>query len=88
MNKTLKAAVIALALTGATAIGVANAADVIVFDPGTVAYGYNDGYWTRSHEWHAWAKPEDRAAYSKTETKYYHDWKHDRDTDQGWSGPR
>lgn len=87
MNKTLKAAAIALALAGATAIGTANAAEV-VFSPGTVAYGYQDGYWSRTREWHAWAKPEDRDTYRKTEAKYYHDWNHDRDADKGWSGPR
>ncbi|HZK90773.1 MAG TPA: hypothetical protein VFC56_11550 [Stellaceae bacterium] len=89
MNKTLKAMAIALALAGATAIGAANAADVVVFNPGVVAYGYNDGYWTRTHEWHAWDKPEYRESYrSSPEAKYYHDWPHDRDADKGWLGPR
>lgn len=88
MNKTLKAAAIALALGGTTAIGAANAANIAVFDPGTVAYGYHDGYWTRTHEWHRWAKPENREAYRKSEAKYYHEWNHNRDANHGWSGPR
>ena len=62
MNRNLKTTVMALALAGAAAIGTANAASV-VFDPGVVAYGYNDGYWTRKHEWRAWAQPEHRQAY-------------------------
>jgi hypothetical protein len=87
MNKTLKATVMALALAGAAAIGTANAASV-VFDPGVVAYGYNDGYWARSHEWHAWAQPEHRQVYrSSPEAKYY-EYGHDRDANQGWLGPR
>jgi hypothetical protein len=88
MNKTLKAAAVALVLAGATAIGAANAADVVVFDPGTVAYGYQDGYWSRTHEWHAWAKPEYRDTYRTAQAQYFHDWNHDRDADHGWSGPR
>ncbi len=89
MNKTLKAAAIALALAGTTAIGAAKADSVVVFDPGSVAYGYNDGYWSRTHEWHTWAKPEYRETYSHSpEAKYYHNWGHDRDPDQGWLGPR
>jgi hypothetical protein len=89
MNKTLKATAIALAFAGVAAIGSANAANVVVFDPGTVAYGYTDGYWTRTHEWHAWEKPEHRDVYrGSPEAKYYHDWGHDRDADHGWLGPR
>lgn len=89
MKKTLKAAAIALALVGSAAIGAANAAEVVVFNPGTIAYGYNDGYWSRTHEWHVWEKPEHRDAYrASPEAKYYHEWKHDRDPDGGWLGPR
>jgi hypothetical protein len=88
MNKTLKAATIALALAGAATIGAANAASVVVFSPGNVAYGYRDGYWNRAHEWHAWDKAEYRDSFRKSDAKYYHDWKHDRDADKGWLGER
>jgi hypothetical protein len=90
MHKTLKATAIALALAGATAIGAANAnaADVVVFDPGTVAYGYNDGYWSRTHEWHAWDKPEYRESYRTSPEAKYYEWGHDRDPNHGWLGPR
>lgn len=88
MNVTLRAAALGFVLAGATAIGAVNAAEVAVFDPGVVAYGYNDGYWTRTHEWHAWAKPEYRDTYRHSEAKYYHDWPHERDADKGWLGPR
>ena len=72
MNQLLKATAIALALATATAIGAANAARVVVFEPGVVAYGYHDGYWARSHEWHAWARPEHRQIYrGSPEAKYY-----------------
>ena len=58
MKTILKTAAIA-ALLGTTAFGVAQAADIAVtFDPGNVAYGYSDGYWTNKHEWRTWEKPE------------------------------
>jgi hypothetical protein len=87
MNKTLKATAIALALAGATAIGAANAAE-IVFDPGAVAYGYNDGYWNRTHEWKPWGKPEYRTSYRASPGAKYFEWGHDRDANHGWLGDR
>jgi hypothetical protein len=88
MNKTLKATAIAPVLAGATAIGTANAAVGVVFDPGTVAYGYNDGYWSRSHEWRTWEKPDHRASYRATPGAKYFEWGHDRDANHGWLGDR
>ena len=47
MKTIVKAAAIA-ALMATTAFGAAKAADInVTFDPGTVAYGYSDGYWYR-----------------------------------------
>ena len=83
MKKTL----IALALAGATALGAsaAFAADVsVTFDPGIVAYGYTDGYWTRTHEWRTWEKPEYVEVYRKHPGARYHEWVHTRDANQGW----
>jgi hypothetical protein len=88
MNKTLKATAIVLALAGATAIGAANAAEVVTFQPGAVAYGYNDGYWSRTHEWRAWEKPEYRTSYQASPGAKYYEWGHDRDSNHGWLGPR
>ncbi len=88
MTKTLKAAVIALALAGTSVIGVtttAHAVDAVVtFDPGTVQYGYTDGYWTKTHEFRSWEKPEHVDVYRKVPDAQYHDWAHTRDSDQGW----
>jgi len=86
MNRTLKATAIAFALAGAMAIGVgtAGAAEVITFDPGVVAYGYTDGYWTRAHEWHAWQQPEHMQVYRTRPGAEYHEWAHNRDPDMGW----
>ena len=88
MTKTLKAAAIALALAGTSLIGITTAAHavdaVVTFDPGTVQYGYSDGYWTKSKEWHAWEKPEHVEVYRKVPDAKYYEYRHDRDPDQGW----
>ena len=83
MKKTL----IALTLAGVTTFGASAvfAADVAVtFDPGVVAYGYTDGYWTRTHEWHTWEKPEYVQVYRNHPGAVYHEWVHTRDPNQGW----
>ena len=86
MKNILKTAAIA-ALLGTTAFGVAQAADIAVtFDPGTVAYGYNDGYWTTKHEWRTWEKPEYVETYRKLPNAHYYEYKHDRDANMGWRG--
>ena len=89
MNKTFKSAVMAVAIASVSAIGLATAfaADVVVqFDPNVVAYGYNDGYWTRTHEWRSWEKPEHVEVYRKTPNVQYYEYAHTRDADQGWRG--
>lgn len=85
MHRSLKAAMFALAVTGA-AVGVAHA-DSITFNAGDVAIGYSDGYWDRGHVWHNWARDEDRAAYRGAKNAEFHEWKHDRDKDMGWHEP-
>ena len=37
----------------------------MTFDPGVVAYGYSDGYWTTKREWRTWEKPEYVEVYRK-----------------------
>ena len=87
MSKTLKNTVLAIALAGATALGAgtAFAVDAVVtFDPGTVQYGYTDGYWSRDHVWHTWSDPKYVEVYRHHPGAVYHEWKHDRDPDMGW----
>jgi hypothetical protein len=81
----LKAAAIA-ALLGTTAFGAAQAQVSVTFDPGIVAYGYSDGYWTTKHEWRSWEKPEYVEVYRKHPGARYYEYRHDRDPDQGWRG--
>lgn len=87
MTKTLKSAALALALAGVATIGIstAYAADVsVTFDPGVVQYGYTDGYWTRTHEWRTWERPEHVEVYRKAPNAAYYEYRHDRDPDMGW----
>jgi hypothetical protein len=87
VTKILKAAALAVALSGVAMIGVsaAYAADVVVqFDPGVVQYGYTDGYWTRTHEWRSWERPEHVEIYRKHPNAAYYEYRHDRDPDMGW----
>jgi len=85
-----KAAAIALAFAGSTVATLsiatpANAADTVVtFDPGTVRYGYNDGYWDNSHSFHNWAAPEHMTTYRSSKGSQYFDYAHTRDSNQGW----
>jgi hypothetical protein len=86
--KLVKAAALSTSLLAAAAIGTsAFGADVsVTFDPGIVAYGYTDGYWTNKHEWRTWEKPEYVEVYRKHPGARYYEYRHDRDADMGWRG--
>jgi hypothetical protein len=87
MSNYLRVAIVALALAGTTltVASGANAASVrISLNLGDVAYGYNDGYWDKGHQWHPWKQKNDMENYKKSAGNQYHDWKHDRDPDKGW----
>jgi len=89
VRNTIKVALVALTLAGGSlAAGLpAVAAGVSVsVDPGTVAFGYNDGYWDRGHQWHGWANPQAATEYKTQNSSHYYAWNHDRDSDQGWRG--
>jgi hypothetical protein len=91
MKNFVKTTVFVFALSSATAfgIGAASATDVhVTFDPGNVAYGYTDGYWTRDHHWHTWEKPEYVEIYRKHPGAHYYAYRHDRDRDMGWHSLR
>ena len=51
---------------------------------GDVAYGYRDGYWDSGHRWHHWRNNGDYRSYRGRRGNHYHDWNHDRDSDNGW----
>lgn len=85
MKRTLQAVLIATALAAPAFAPLAARADVAVtFDSGTVAYGYNDGYWDRVHAWHPWPSTVTMNDWRSHNTTHYYGWKHDRDKDMGW----
>ena len=86
MNRTLKIIVLAGAFAGAAALSAQAADTVITFDPGVVAYGYSDGYWTTKREWRTWEKPDYVEVYRKHPGARYYEYRHDRDPDMGWRG--
>jgi len=90
MNRTLSAAILAIGLAGATlatAGGAATAAGgaSVTFNLGDIAFGYNDGYWDHGHKWHQWQNKDDMQSYRTAQNNQYHDWKHTRDSNQGWT---
>jgi len=88
MNRNLIAAIVAAGLVGAmfSTAGVASAAGAAVtFSLGDIAFGYNDGYWDHGHQWHAWQNHNDMQSYKSAQNSRYHDWKHTRDPNQGWT---
>ena len=86
MKKILTATALALTVAGATIVSAQAADTVVTFDPGVVAYGYSDGYWTTKHEWRSWEKPEYVDVYRKAPSARYYEYRHDRDPDMGWRG--
>jgi len=51
---------------------------------GDVAFGYQDGYWDRGHQWHQWRNDQEMRDYRNAQGNQYNDYRHDRDQDQGW----
>ena len=85
MKRTVQAVLIAAALAAPAFAPLVAKADVTVtFDQGSVAYGYNDGYWDRGHAWHPWPNPAAQREWREHNAPHYYAWKHDRDRDMGW----
>lgn len=77
----------AAAILAGSALVTAKAADVTVaVGPGApaIAFGYNDGYWDRTHNWHQWRDREEAAKWRETNREHYYDRKHDAEKDMGW----
>ncbi len=54
------------------------------FDIGNIAFAYQDGYWDRGRHWHTWRNDDELRYYRNASGNQYYDWKHDRDSDNGW----
>jgi hypothetical protein len=87
MRNTKAALVAALLAAGAlapVAITPAHAAVSVQFDSGSVAFGYSDGYWDRSHQWHRWPSTAARTDWRKNNKAHYYTHAHTRDKAAGW----
>ncbi|HEY0107177.1 MAG TPA: hypothetical protein VGB91_13930 [Rhizomicrobium sp.] len=52
-------------------------------DIGSVAFGYNDGYWDTGHRWHKWRNSAERQNY-RSHGQNFHNYGHNRNTNHGW----
>jgi hypothetical protein len=58
----------------------------LALNVGDVAFGYQDGYWDRAHQWHPWRNEQEMRDYRGAPGNQFYDYRHDRDSDQGWRG--
>jgi hypothetical protein len=89
MKLTVQVVLVAAAMAlGASAVAplAAQAEVSVTFNSGSVAYGYNDGYWDRSHAWHAWPNAQAQSDYRAHNAAHYYDKRHDADKNAGWRG--
>lgn len=89
MTRTMTAMLVAFAVAGGSlALGTAHADEVTTSRTTTTttspAFGYEDGYWARNHEWHGWANPGERETFEKTYHAHYYSGMHTAAPDQGW----
>ncbi len=86
----MKALMTAAVVAGAIAVGALSGTPVkadtfsFSFDPGGVAYAYNDGWWDHDHHWHRWHNARESREFRERYADHYHAWRHDRDRDMGW----
>lgn len=87
MKRTIQAVLVAVALAAPAFAPLAARADVsVTFDAGSVAYGYKDGYWDRTHAWHPWPNAQAEADWRAHNAAHFWDHRHDADKDAGWRG--
>lgn len=86
MKGCVTALVLGAALMGSVVTETpATAAEVTVgVSPGGIAFGYQDGYWDRQRNWHAWQSHEEHERWRHANRAHYYAWHHDRDHDHGW----
>jgi hypothetical protein len=53
-------------------------------DGGGIAFGFNDGYWDRSHRWHGWRNREEAAQWRAENGAHYYAWRHTHRRYAGW----
>lgn len=87
MKKLTLAVLFAATLsTGAMTASIPAAAQgfAFSFNTGDVAFAYSDGYWDRSHRWHAWRNSREAREFRRSHGHLYNDTRHTRVRNQGW----
>ena len=87
MRLRIETLLVALAVLGLSAAVMPAAAEVnISIDPGSIAFGYRDGYWDRDHHWHAWRNRSDADWYRSHYAEHYYDRPHGHEHEGDWRG--
>jgi len=84
MKTLLKPLLVAGLLCGAGMVGSVPATaqpTSFSFRIGDIGIAYDDGYYDRSHRWHAWRHPRERDWYRAHYRSHYRGYRHDRDHD-------
>jgi hypothetical protein len=84
MKTSLKVLLTAGMLCGAGVAGSLPAAaqpSGFSFHIGDIGLAYDDGYYDRSHRWHAWRHQRERDWYRANYSRQYRGYRHDRDRD-------
>jgi hypothetical protein len=86
MRNTQAALVAALlAASALTPMTAAHAAVTVQFDAGNVAFGYSDGYWDRSKQWHRWPSTAARTDWRAHNRTHYSSQAHTHANGWGWN---
>ena len=82
---TQAALVAALLAAGSlTPLATTARAATVHFNSGSVAFGYSDGYWDRSHHWHRWPTTTARTDWRAHNREHYYGRSHRHDHASGW----
>ena len=88
MHRTIKTAVVVLALAGGSlaVVGSSAMADNVTIGIGSggFAFGYSDGYWDRDHNWHGYKDQAEAERFRAENRDHYYDRKHDEEANAGW----
>ena len=90
VRRTITFAIAALALAAAPMATTSPAAAAenlsVSVTSGNIAFGYSDGYWDQTHQWHRWHGRDEAQAWRQHNAAHYYDRRHDADKDAGWRG--
>ncbi len=54
------------------------------FDPGSVRFGYADGYWDHEHRWHGWPSAKEAREFRRRHQDRIYGYRHTRYPNEGW----